>query len=148
MRNLQPKYMDEPVNRKINKTIQDIELIKLGAPSPSTRKKRNYTNLETILEKQQIAINSEGQESLQIENIVEEESNAKIDVDNQIQARFSELMDKGLYFSTTKLAKKKEEPKKAKQKEVEKQLGATTSTLTKGWEGWETDLGLPGSSPL
>jgi hypothetical protein len=50
--NIQPKYMDDPVNRKINKTIQDIELIKLAAHSPRFRKKRNYTNLETILEKQ------------------------------------------------------------------------------------------------
>ena len=50
-KNLQPKYMDDPVNRKINKTIQDIELIKLAAHSPRARKRRNYTNLETILEK-------------------------------------------------------------------------------------------------
>jgi len=52
-------------------------------------------------------------------------------------------MDKGLYFSTTKRAKKKDEPKKANKKEVNPQLGATTSTLTKGWEGWETDMALP-----
>jgi len=49
-------------------------------------------------------------------------------------------MDKGLYFSTTKRKRKKEEAKKANKKEPNPQLGATTSTLTKGWEGWETDI--------
>jgi len=87
-----------------------------------------------------IAMNTEGQESLQIENIIEEESNSKIDVDNQIQARLSELMDKGLYFSTTKRRKKKDDPKKINKRDANHQLGATTSTLTKGWEGWETDM--------
>ena len=92
-------------------------------------------------------MNSEGQESLQIENIIEEETNAKIDVDNQIQARLSELMDKGLYFSTTKRRKKKEDAKRIGQRASNDQLGATTSTLTKGWEGWETDMASPDIQP-
>ena len=50
-------------------------------------------------------------------------------------------MDKGLYFTTSK--------KKKKTKEIvdylDEKIDDGESTLTKGWEGWETDLVLPPS---
>ena len=98
------------------------------------------SKLETILEKQHIAINSDGQSSFQLENLIEEMSNVKTDIDEQIQSRFKELMDKGMYFTTSK--KKKKKPSKFKDDPIlDKIIDDNDSVLTKGWDGgWETDL--------
>ena len=85
---------------------------------------------------------------LQIENIIDEESNAKIDMDNQIEARLRELMDKGLYFTSSTKKKKKRLTERDMKGMIEGKanhdnLEVARSTLTKGWEvgeGWETDV--------
>jgi hypothetical protein len=45
-------------------------------------------------------------------------------------------MDKGLYFTTSKMQKKKE----IGFDEVDDKIEDGNSTLTKAWEGWETEL--------
>ena len=99
-----------------------------------------------------MVLNTDGQEMLQIENIIDEESNAKIDMDNQIEARLRELMDKGLYFTSSTKKKKKHHLTHRDLKRLTEGIGGNAphgeidnarSTLTKGWEvgeGWETDV--------
>ena len=153
--NLLPKFLDQKeLDAQMSKKIKlpDHEYIKMGFRSPQAKPlPKHLSGLENLLEKQQLVLNTDGQEMLQIENIIDEESNAKIDMDNQIEARLRELMDKGLYFTTSAKKKKKYHLTDRDIKRItERQanggdLENARSTLTKGWdqdvgEGWETDV--------
>lgn len=88
---------------------------------------------------------------------MEEETNAKNDIDTQIESRFKELMDKGLYFTTNK--KKKKAGRRDTNMHVHQYLDDDFFGLGKndhggelagGWEvgeGWETDPALAPASP-
>lgn len=86
--NLIPKFMDEKeldAQRAKKIKLPDQEYIKMGYRSPQAKPlPKQLSGLENLLEKQQLVLNTDGQEMLQIENIIDEESNAKIDMDNQI----------------------------------------------------------------
>ena len=81
---LYPAYMS--AKSPVKARISDIQRIRLS-PQPERVPR---SNLESTIEKQVIVMNTDGQESLQIENIIEEESATKIEIDEQIQDRMKE----------------------------------------------------------
>ena len=72
--NVQPKYMDNPNAKKVEK-YHDLLVIK------NNKAEAERSNLETVLEKQKIALSGDGREGILMERLLEEEANEKAEFD-------------------------------------------------------------------
>lgn len=114
-----------------------MDYVKLQFANKRNGVKVPKTRLETMLEKQNIVANSGGQQSIQIENTIEDETNQKIEDDNQIKMRLQKMLDKCLYFTSSAVQRKKKSL--PVQKRPSNRIARAGNTLTQGWEAWDTE---------
>ena len=85
IKNIQPKYMDNP-NKKQQVKCHDLVLIK------NNKESSKPSNLETVLEKQKIALSGDGREGILMKSILEEEGYEKAEFDQQVEERFQNML--------------------------------------------------------